>query len=62
MSKRVLIYGGKGALGSAILDHFKQNNFWILNVDLNKNDSADANVTPNPQHCWIEQEAHVIKE
>ncbi|KAE9555821.1 hypothetical protein FO519_001035 [Halicephalobus sp. NKZ332] len=59
---RVLIYGGKGALGSAVLDHFKSKGFWTLNVDLVKNDAADANVVVDPTACWITQEAHVLKE
>jgi len=57
-----LIYGGKGALGSAVLDFFKSKNFWTLNVDLTKNDVADANVIVDPTLCWIEQEAYVLKE
>uniref|UniRef100_A0A7E4VNI5 Dihydropteridine reductase n=1 Tax=Panagrellus redivivus TaxID=6233 RepID=A0A7E4VNI5_PANRE len=59
---RVLVYGGKGALGSAVLEHFKTKGFWTLNVDLTKNDSADANVVVDPTACWINQESHILKE
>jgi dihydropteridine reductase len=61
-SGRVLIYGGKGALGSAVLDHFKSKGFWTLNVDLSKNDAADANIMVDPTGCWITQEDYVLKE
>lgn len=30
-SKRVLIYGGRGALGNACLKYFKQQN-WVIKV------------------------------
>uniref|UniRef100_A0A915CL10 Dihydropteridine reductase n=1 Tax=Ditylenchus dipsaci TaxID=166011 RepID=A0A915CL10_9BILA len=71
---KVLVYGGKGALGAAIVDYFKTKIFalkksilarriggdyyepWVLNVDLDKSDSADANVLVDPLDCWIEQE------
>ncbi|KAH7727080.1 CBN-QDPR-1 protein [Aphelenchoides avenae] len=61
-SGRVLVYGGNGALGSAVLNFFKAKNFWVVNVDLAKSDAADSNVVVNPTDCWIEQEAHVLKE
>uniref|UniRef100_A0A914YIE5 Dihydropteridine reductase n=1 Tax=Panagrolaimus superbus TaxID=310955 RepID=A0A914YIE5_9BILA len=61
-SGRVLIYGGKGALGSSVLDHFKSKGFWTLNVDLSSNDAADANIVVDPTGCWITQEANVLKE
>ncbi|KAI6175226.1 Dihydropteridene reductase [Aphelenchoides fujianensis] len=59
---RVLVYGGNGALGKVVLKYFKEKSFWVLNVDLIKNEAADANVTVDPLACWIEQEAHVLKE
>ncbi|KAI6181991.1 Dihydropteridine reductase [Aphelenchoides fujianensis] len=43
---RVLVYGGNGALGKVVLKYFKENGF--LNVDLIKNEAADANVTVDP--------------
>ncbi|KAI1716993.1 short chain dehydrogenase domain-containing protein [Ditylenchus destructor] len=58
---RVLVYGGKGALGAAVVDYFKSKNAWVLNVDMVKNDSADANILVDPTNCWIEQESRVLK-
>ncbi|KJH51927.1 oxidoreductase, short chain dehydrogenase/reductase family protein [Dictyocaulus viviparus] len=58
---KVIIYGGRGALGSAILEHFKNNNFWTLSVDLIANDLADANVLVSSTQDWVTQEESVLK-
>ncbi|VDM42085.1 unnamed protein product [Toxocara canis] len=60
-SGRVIVYGGRGALGSALVEHFKSKNFWTLNVDLHENDDADANVIVPVDATWIEQETAVLK-
>uniref|UniRef100_A0A0M3I314 Dihydropteridine reductase n=2 Tax=Ascaris TaxID=6251 RepID=A0A0M3I314_ASCLU len=60
-SGRIVVYGGKGALGSVIVDYFKKKNFWTLNIDLHTNDNADANVIVSGNSTWIEQEAAVLK-
>ncbi|KAH7727350.1 Protein QDPR-1 [Aphelenchoides avenae] len=59
---RVLVYGGKGALGTCVLKHFKTKNFWALNVDLVPSEDADANVVVGACAQWVEQEAHVLQE
>ncbi|KIH44917.1 hypothetical protein ANCDUO_25050, partial [Ancylostoma duodenale] len=41
---RVIVYGGRGALGSTVVDHFKKNDFWTLSIDMAANDAANANV------------------
>jgi len=41
---RVLVYGGRGALGSVIVEHFKGKGWWVLNVDLFAHEKADENV------------------
>lgn len=61
-SGRIVIYGGRGALGAACVNHFKSANFWVASVDLNPNDSADLNITVPKDASWIQQEDHVIKE
>merc|ERR1712080_52328 len=40
---RVIVYGGRGALGSAIVAHFKAKSWWVANIDMKENDEADAN-------------------
>lgn len=61
-SKRVLIYGGQGALGQACIAHFKSNNFWVGSIDLSKNDKADASITVSREGSWIEQETEVLSK
>uniref|UniRef100_A0A914UV06 Dihydropteridine reductase n=1 Tax=Plectus sambesii TaxID=2011161 RepID=A0A914UV06_9BILA len=56
---KVLVYGGRGALGSAIVDFFKSKQWWTVSVDLASNDNADANVVVGPTDSWIEQSEKV---
>ncbi|XP_015906841.1 dihydropteridine reductase [Parasteatoda tepidariorum] len=57
---RVLVYGGKGALGSTIISHFKACNWWVGSIDLSSNEEAHANVVVKPSESWTEQESEVI--
>jgi dihydropteridine reductase len=57
---RVLIYGGRGALGSACVSHFKSRGFWVANVDLHPNDAADVNVAVKPSDDWSAQHQDVV--
>ncbi|CAD5216323.1 unnamed protein product [Bursaphelenchus xylophilus] len=59
---RILIYGGKGALGSVILDFLKDKGYWTVNVDLVENVSANANIILNPNDDWLAQEAKAVTE
>jgi len=47
-SNKILIYGGKGALGSALINYFKAKQFWTISVDFLKNEEADHNVVLQP--------------
>ena len=61
MSRRVLIYGGRGGLGSVLVSHFKQKSWWICSIDvLEGNEEADVNVIVDPNSDWVTQEQHVI--
>ncbi|XP_054723062.1 dihydropteridine reductase-like [Uloborus diversus] len=57
---RVLVYGGKGALGSKIVSHFKSCNWWVGSVDMSRNEEANANVVVAPCESWADQEALVL--
>lgn len=61
-SGRIVVYGGRGALGSACVNHFKNANFWVANIDLNPNDKADVNITVPKDGSWLQQEEHVVNE
>ncbi|XP_076460463.1 dihydropteridine reductase-like [Babylonia areolata] len=40
---RVLVYGGKGALGSTCVKFFKTKDYWVGSIGHSNNDDADAN-------------------
>jgi len=61
MSNRVVIYGGRGGLGSTLVKHFKSKGWWVCSIDLAANDEADANVLVNPKDDWLVQELTVAE-
>jgi len=36
MSKRVLVYGGCGALGDALVNFMKSKGYWVVSIDLKR--------------------------
>ncbi|GBP68611.1 Dihydropteridine reductase [Eumeta japonica] len=61
-SGKIVVYGGRGALGAACINYLKRANFWVASIDLNPNESADFNVTVPKDGSVIQQEEHVLKE
>ncbi|EDO42784.1 predicted protein [Nematostella vectensis] len=59
---RVLIYGGKGALGATCVSYFKAREWWVASVDLFPNEEAHANVIVDPAKSWDEQNNEVQKK
>lgn len=59
--KRVIIYGGRGALGKACVSHFQSNNFWVGSIDLVENEHADESITVSGTG-WLDQEAEVLSK
>lgn len=59
-SGRVVVYGGRGALGAACVNHFKSSNYWVASVDLSPNEAADVNITVPKDASWLQQEEHVV--
>jgi len=58
--KKVIVYGGKGALGSTCVKAFKAKNWWVGSVDLVPNEEADVNVLVKPSDSWEEQMTAVL--
>jgi dihydropteridine reductase len=58
--KKVLVYGGSGALGSTLVNHFKNKNYWVVSVDIRGNESANENINVNPDDTFKDQESSVI--
>jgi len=59
---RVLIYGGRGALGSVCISYFKAKNWWVGSIDLSPNEHADINILVKPEAGWVDQCSDVVKE
>ncbi|CAO1415243.1 unnamed protein product [Diamesa serratosioi] len=59
---RVLVYGGKGALGSVVVSFFKSQNFWVGSIDLAENDAADSNILVDRTADFMEQETIVMQK
>ncbi|XP_004342976.1 hypothetical protein CAOG_07891 [Capsaspora owczarzaki ATCC 30864] len=55
MSQHILVYGGRGALGTAIISYFKLRGFVITSIDLFANDEANHNVLLQAQDSWEDQ-------
>ncbi|KAI6660593.1 dihydropteridine reductase isoform 1 [Oopsacas minuta] len=60
-NKLILIYGGKGALGSCLVTYFKSKQFSVISVDLFENTEADKNITLKQTDSWVEQETEALK-
>lgn len=59
-SPKVIVYGGKGALGAKCVSYFKQKSWWVGSIDLGTNDAADLNVLVSATDSLPEQEKVVI--
>ena len=44
MAGRVVVYGGRGALGSAIVSRFKETGYWVASIDTRLSEVSDENV------------------
>lgn len=57
---RVLVYGGKGALGAKCVGHLREAGFWVASVDLVENADADVNVAVKTSDSFVQQEASIV--
>jgi len=58
---RVVVYGGRGALGSTVVSLFKRSSYWVCNIDMKENTEADHNIIVAGD-SWIQQEGNVCGE
>jgi len=61
MTKRVVVYGGRGGLGTVIVQHFKSLGHWVCSIDIAANSEADHNVLVDLKADWVGQEAGVVE-
>ncbi|KAI0209711.1 Dihydropteridine reductase [Lamellibrachia satsuma] len=59
---RVLVYGGKGALGSACVAYFKAQQWWVGSLDRIANEDANANVVVESSDSWVAQEEQLCQK
>ncbi|CAG9767142.1 unnamed protein product [Ceutorhynchus assimilis] len=58
---RVLVYGGRGALGAKCIAQFKAANFWVASVDLAENNDADVSVSLKTGDSFEQQETSLLE-
>ncbi|RLW09066.1 hypothetical protein DV515_00002910 [Chloebia gouldiae] len=58
-ARRVLVYGGRGALGSQCVRYFKSKDWWVASIDLAENADASANVVVTTTDSFPEQAEQV---
>ncbi|XP_034037958.1 quinoid dihydropteridine reductase a [Thalassophryne amazonica] len=61
-TNRVIVYGGRGALGSVCVQHFKSKGWWVANIDMTANEEANENVIVKATNCLNEQAEQVMTE
>lgn len=61
-TNKVIVYGGRGALGTTILEHFKKHGYWTLSIDLGANDTANFNVLVDGKEDWVSQEESIMND
>lgn len=61
MAGRILVSGGKGALGSAVVSHFKSKKWWVASIDFHQNEVADLNILVDKNENLKDQQSKVKK-
>ncbi|KAL1497886.1 hypothetical protein ABEB36_008772 [Hypothenemus hampei] len=57
---RVVVYGGRGALGAKCVSHLKAANFWVASIDLAENPEADVNIAVQTTDGFVQQESSIV--
>ncbi|KAG8003830.1 Dihydropteridine reductase [Nibea albiflora] len=61
-ANRVIVYGGRGALGSKCVQHFKANGWWVASIDMVANEEANENVIVKMSESFTEQAGQVTTD
>ncbi|XP_012692716.1 dihydropteridine reductase-like [Clupea harengus] len=61
-ANRVIVYGGRGALGSACVQYFKSKGWWVASIDIGANADANANVLVKLSESFTEQAGQVTAD
>ncbi|KAE8629232.1 hypothetical protein XENTR_v10000398 [Xenopus tropicalis] len=58
-AQRVLVYGGRGALGSKCVEYFRSKQWWVASIDITENASASASIVVKLSDSFTEQSDQV---
>ncbi|KAK5896687.1 hypothetical protein CesoFtcFv8_009825 [Champsocephalus esox] len=61
-ANRVIVYGGRGALGSKCVLHFKSKGWWVTSIDMAANEEANDNVIVKSSESFNEQAGQVTAD
>ncbi|CAF2095245.1 unnamed protein product [Rotaria magnacalcarata] len=61
MSKQIIVYGGRGALGDCLIRYFQSKNFKVTSIDLKQNERADVSITVSDNDS-LEKQAEFVSE
>lgn len=61
-AQKVLVYGGRGALGSKCVEYFKSRNWWVASIDMVENKDASANIIVKMSDSFTEQTDQVTTD
>ncbi|KAM3613212.1 uncharacterized protein V6R79_022560 [Siganus canaliculatus] len=61
-ANRVIVYGGRGALGSKCVQYFKSKGWWVASIDMGANDEANENVIVKLSESFTEQAGQVATD
>ncbi|XP_049898821.1 quinoid dihydropteridine reductase a [Epinephelus moara] len=61
-ANRVIVYGGRGALGSKCVQHFKSKGWWVACIDMAANNEANENVIVKLSESFTEQAGQVTAD
>nr|ACM09052.1 Dihydropteridine reductase [Salmo salar] len=50
-ARKVIIYGGKGALGATCVQYFKSKNWWVVCIDITGPDTGHTDVEAHARVC-----------
>ncbi|KAI3351076.1 hypothetical protein L3Q82_005644 [Scortum barcoo] len=60
-ANRVIVYGGRGALGSKCVQHFKSQGWWVASIDMAANEEANENVIVKLSESFTDQAGQNLK-
>ncbi|XP_068571322.1 quinoid dihydropteridine reductase a [Cebidichthys violaceus] len=61
-ANRVIVYGGRGALGATCVQHFKSKGWWVACIDMAANEEANENVIVKSSESFTEQAGQVTTD